>query len=385
MDNLEFSVPFNQDTETLREIVNLKSWGGNRIREIYLSGPQEYSGSGRVASRINLDQTIELVNQIHKENIRVNLCMNSTCEGSDWYLTEVVKSELEYLRQMHEEHGVEAVTIANPLYIKEVRKNLPDIEICASVLGGIDCVQQAVLYARAGANVITPDVNINRNLKLLKEIKDVANVELRLMVNEGCLYKCPYRKFHFNYISHRSIEQGTSRMDGVFFANCQQVTRKDHSQILKSCWIRPEDTRKYSEITNYFKIVGRARPKSFVIRSIKAYLKESWDGDLLDILSSSLNLFCLQEFAHLDNKSLEMYKFFETVTSCDKNCHQCSYCEELARKLIKLGVLTRARLEDMDLKGIADELESKGKLPYYYITYDNEIIPKSFVKSKEAT
>ncbi|MCJ7769349.1 MAG: U32 family peptidase, partial [Dehalococcoidales bacterium] len=314
MDNLEFSVPFNQDTETLREIVNLKSWGGNRIREIYLSGPQEYSGSGRVASRINLDQTIELINQIHKENIRVNLCMNSTCEGSDWYLTEVVKSKLEYLRQMHEEHGVEAVTIANPLYIKEVRKILPDIEICASVLSGIDCVQQAVLYARAGANVITPDVNINRNLKLLKEIKDVANVELRLMVNEGCMYKCPFRRFHFNYVSHRSIEQGTSKMDGVFFANCQQVIRKDHSQILKSCWIRPEDTRKYSEITNYFKIVGRARPKSFVIRSIKAYLKESWDGDLLDILSSSLNLFTLQEFAHLDNKSLEGYKFFETVT-----------------------------------------------------------------------
>ena len=140
---------------------------------------------------------------------------------------------------------------------------------------------------------------------------------------------------------------------------------------------------KYGEITNYFKIVGRARPRSFVIRSTKAYLKESWDGDLLDILSSSLNLFGLQEFAHLDNKSLEKYKFFETVTSCDKSCHQCSYCEELAQKLIKLGVLTRARLEDMDLKGLADELENKGKLPYYSNNYDSELPLKSFGKLKE--
>ena len=380
MDNLEFSIPFNQDPETLREIFKLAKTGSNRIREIYLSGPQEHSGSGRVSRKQDLSQTIELVNQIHKHNIRVNLCMNSTCEGSDWYAPDVVKAKLEYLRQMHEEHGVEAVTIANPLYIKEVRKNLPDMEICASVLGDIDCVQRAVLYNRAGANVITPDVNINRNLKLLKEIKEAANVELRLMVNEGCLYKCPYRRFHFNYVSHRSKEQGASRMDGVFFANCQQVTRKDHSQILKSCWIRPEDTRKYSGITNYFKIVGRARPKSFVIRSIKAYLKESWDGDLLDILSSSLNLFSLQEFAHLDNKSLGKYKFFEKVTSCDRNCSQCGYCEELAQKLIKLGVLTKARLEDMGRKDVADKLEREGKLPYYSSVYNSGLTPGSLGK-----
>ena len=377
METLEFSIPFNQDPETLGEIFELAETSSNRVKEIYLSGPQEHSGSGRVVREQSFSQTIELVNQIHKENIRVNLCMNSTCEGKDWYSPEVVKTKLEYLRQMHEEHGVEAVTLANPIYIKEVRKRFPDLEICASVLSEIDSVQRAVLYNRFGANVITPDVNINRNLKLLKEIKEATNAKLKLMVNEGCLYKCPFRRFHFNYISHRSKEQGTNRMDGVFFANCQQVTRRDHSQILKSCWIRPEDTRKYSEITNFFKIVGRARPKSFVIRSTKAYLKESWDGDLLDILSSSLNLFSLQEFAHLDNKSLDRYKFFKVVTSCDKNCSQCSYCKELAQKLIKLGVLTRARLEDMGLKGLADELENKGKLPYYSITYDSELTPKA--------
>jgi collagenase-like PrtC family protease len=78
----------------------------------------------------------------------------------------------------------------------------PDIEICASVLGDIDCVQRAVIYRKAGADVITPDVNINRDLKLLKQIKEATNAELKLMVNEGCLYKCPFRKFHFTCIPH---------------------------------------------------------------------------------------------------------------------------------------------------------------------------------------
>lgn len=362
MTNLEFSVPYNNYPETLKEIFKLKKIGKNNIREIYLSGPQVYSGSGRITNELSLAQLIETVAKIHKEGLRVNLIMNPTCEGTSWYHPDVVKDKIEYLRHVHKEQGVEAVTIANPLYIKEVRRHFPDIEICASVLGDIDCVQRAVIYSKAGANVITPDVNINRDLELLKEIKRATNAELKLMVNEGCLYKCPFRKFHFNYMSHKSKELGEIEGDG-FFANCSQVTLGDHSQILRSCWIRPEDTRKYGEITNFFKIVGRARPKSLIIRATKAYLEESWDGDLLDILCSSLNKFGLEYGAHLDNKSLGKYNFFEKVTSCEKDYNRNSYYEELAKKLIRFRVLTRGKLEDLGHKDVADELERTGKLP----------------------
>ncbi|MBA7673042.1 hypothetical protein ES703_81230 [subsurface metagenome] len=131
---------------------------------------------------------------------------------------------------------------------------------------------------------------------------------------------------------------------------------------MKSGWIRPEDTRKYSEITNFFKIVGRVKPKSMVVRTTKAYLEETWDGDLLDIVSSSLNMFGLRAFAYLDNKSLDKHKFFEKITSCDKNCGKCSYCEELAGKLIRLKVLTRIKMEEIGLKDDADTLEKLGKL-----------------------
>lgn len=362
MAGLEFSAPYNNDPETLEEIFKLKGLGKNRIKEIYLSGPQAYSGSGRITDELDLSQFIEIVDKIHKQGIRVNLILNSTCQGTNWYLPEVVSETMEYLRQVHEEHGVEAVTIANPLYIREVRRRLPDMEICASVLGDIDCVQRAVLYNRAGADVITPDVNINRDLELLKRIKEATDAELKLMVNEGCLYKCPFRKFHFNYISHKSKDLGKIEGD-AFFANCLNVTGGDHSQIFKSGWIRPEDTRKYSGISSFFKIVGRARPKSMVIRATKAYLQENWDGDLLDIVSSSLNRFGLEYGAHLDNKSLEKYNFFERLTSCDKDCNKCSYCEEVAKDLIRLRVLTRGKLEDVGLKDAADELERTGKLP----------------------
>ena len=345
MANFEFSAPYNEDLETLDEIFKLKELNGNIITEVYLSGPQEYSGSGRLMPKLAMDRFIEIVDKIHKEGLRVNLLMNTTCEGGDWYSSDIHKPKMEYLRLVHEEHGVEAVTLANPLFIREVRKRFPDIEICASVLSEVDCMQRAIIIREYGADVVTPDMNINRNLGLLRDIKEATGLRLKLMVNEGCLYKCPFRRYHFNYTSHKSKE--VSGECGIFFDNCVRVSAKDPSQVLKSCWIRPEDISKYGEITNYFKIVGRSLSKSNVIRCIKAYMQESWNGGLLDIMCDSFFVFNQKYGAYLDNKSLDEYGFFEKVTSCNKDCYRCNYCEELAKKLFMFRGFTQEGREDM--------------------------------------
>ena len=362
MSALEFSAPYNNDPETLEEIFRLKDHAGNRIREIYLSGPQEFAGSGRVTEALSLERFLETVDRIHREEIRVNLVLNTTCEGTQWYSAKQIEATLEYLRLAHREHGVEAITLANPFYIQIIKGRYPELEITASVLADIDCVQRAVIFRRAGADVITPDANINRNLGLLKRIKDATGAELKLMVNEGCLYKCPFRKFHFNYMSHKSKELGEIEGDG-FFAGCLHVTHGDLSQILKSGWIRPEDLGKYGDVSKYFKIVGRARPKTMVLRTLKAYLEEGWDGDLLDIVSSSLNRFTIEFGAHLDNKTLDQCGFFEKLTTCGYRCEECHWCDDLANDLIRLHVLTRGKLEDVGMKEAADDLERAGKLP----------------------
>ncbi len=351
MSRLEFSIPYNNDPQTLAEVFGRKELHGNRIREVYLSGPQEFSGSGRIAPELDFSGFSQVVEKIHKEGIRVNLLLNSICEGSDWYSSGVLKSTMDYLKRVHEEHGVEAVTIANPLYIREIKRRFPDLEICASVLGDIDCVQKAVIFAKAGADVITPDVNINRDLALLKRIKDATNREIKLMVNEGCLFRCAFRKFHFNYISHKSRKpDGMKAEDNVFSLNCIQLTKSDPSQILKSCWIRPEDVRKYEEIASYFKLVGRTSSKSMVIRSVDAYMNESWDGDLLELMAGNLYSVGMSHLMHVDNKSLDAIDFFRQVTSCNKECSECAYCSKLISRLIKRGIFTPAKIEDLGLR-----------------------------------
>jgi len=350
MPNLAFSVPYNDDLRVLAELFRLKRLGSNTIREVYLAGPQEYSGSGRITDEISLEKLTDLLKQIHAENIRANLVLNTTCEGVDWYSNQNISKKIDYLKELHLHHGLEAVTVANPIHIRTIHKALPDIEICASVLSDIDCLQRAEIFVRAGASVITPDVNINRDLVLLKLIKDKTGAEIKLMVNEGCLYKCPFRKFHFNYISHKSREPG--EIEQCFFYNCLPVIKQDHTQILKSGWIRPEDTAKYASIANYFKIVGRTCASAMVVRATRAYLEEKWAGDMLDLISGPMNLFAVGYGGYLSNPSLGQAEFFEKVTTCSANCAVCDYCSTLVGKLLQLRVLTQEKLADLGPAGL---------------------------------
>lgn len=357
MDSLEFSVPYNENPQSLDKIFSLKNHNGNKISEIYLSGPQEFSASGRVMDKLDMDNFLRTVKRIHDNGLKVNLVMNPTCEGDAWYSPVTFKKTMDYLRLLHKEYGVEAVTIANPIYISEVRRHFPEIEICASVLGDIDCLQRAVIYAELGADIITPDASINRNPGLLREIKKATGTRLRIMVNEGCLHKCPFRKFHFNHVSHQSKNSG---MELVFVPYCNRVISQDPSQILKSDWIRPEDIRKYADITNFFKVVGRDLPTSKTIRSIEAYMEESWDGDLMDIVASSLGTFALRQGIYLDNKKLGATDFFERVTTCGQNCYRCRYCENLAKELVKVAGYTKEKMADKNLAGRVEYLKDEG-------------------------
>jgi collagenase-like PrtC family protease len=349
MANFIFSVPCGDDLSTMDEMVKLAKVSKNRIKEVYLSGPQIYSGAGRLMKNIGMKDHVEVVDKIHEKGIAINLVLNSVCEGMEWYSPDNIAKLINYLETIHIEHGIEAVTIANPVFISIIRKRFPKLEICASVLSDIDCVQRALIFRNAGADIITPDASINRDLELLKKIKKATGTELKLMLNEGCLYKCPYRKFHFNAISHASKELPLKKELFIadFFNFCSKVIDDNSSQILKSPWIRPEDVKKYSDITTTFKIVGRDLPRDRAIRTIKAYLYEDYSGDLMDILCSSLLNYSLSRGVSVDNKVFDECMFFEKVTSCDRDCLQCKYCDDLAKIVIKSNNYTPHKLGDL--------------------------------------
>ncbi len=56
------------------------------------------------------------------------MTMNATCGGSSWYDREHVERLATFVRRMNEDHGVEAVTLANPFHIERIRAACPNIE-----------------------------------------------------------------------------------------------------------------------------------------------------------------------------------------------------------------------------------------------------------------
>ena len=82
MAQLEFSVPYNGDAATLRQLIALQRRNGNVIREIYLNAPQAITGSGRVGNVTTLDEFVGVVSIIREAGIRVDVTMNSTCVGT---------------------------------------------------------------------------------------------------------------------------------------------------------------------------------------------------------------------------------------------------------------------------------------------------------------
>ncbi len=334
MKPLKFSVSYNNDFKLLKKLVKIRNLNGNKVEEIYLPPPQEYMGSGRIVRRFSKKDLKKVLDFCRKSNLGVNLLLNSSCEGTEGYEPKNVRNLNGFIKEMHGKHGLKSLTIGDPFFIQKVKENVGRIKITVSVHSYIDSVQRAMFFEKMGADVLTLNRDINRDMKLLEEIKRAVNCGLRLLVNEGCLFKCPQKIFHDNWLSYSSrelmsIERVRTRgMKTDFFTRwCRGVYKSDLPQILKSPWIRPEDLRKYEKITDFFKITDGQYPTSLIIKIVKAYLNEFYNGNFTDLFPPR------QLSIKIRNEDLK--GFFEKVIACDKTCSKCHYCEKLAKRIIK--------------------------------------------------
>lgn len=332
MSGFKFSIPYNNRFETLRKLSENYGEGieDNEIEKIYLSPPTEVFGTGRHLNEISTEHIEKVIDFCHENGYKVSLAMNSTCEGVDFYRKTFASKVLNFLERMID-YGLDSIIVANPLYIQMIRKEFEDIQITASACASINSFEMASYYDELGADILTP-VDINRDLETLENIKKHTNLKLELMVNEGCLWHCPFRLVHRNLTSHLSQGEGEDSLDFPSTA-CVIERMKNPANYLKSEWIRPEDLTYYTEITDHFKIVGRTKSSEWINKVTGYYLNENFDGNLVKILASTLLKNLELTGPKIDNKELE--GFIERVLECEKNCFECDYCDKVARRVIE--------------------------------------------------
>ncbi|MDR0350924.1 MAG: hypothetical protein LBH64_05160, partial [Coriobacteriales bacterium] len=105
--------------------------------------------------------------------------------------------------------------------------------------------------------------------------------------------------------------------------------------------------------------------ESKVLRCVWAYLDESYEGNLFDLLCSNIGYYGIEYSAHIDNKTLGTTSFFERTSTCDRQCHSCAYCRELASQLLGYGWVSKENLEDLGEFELIDAVERqfRGRFP----------------------
>ncbi len=388
---MNFSVPTNWDFRLLDKIKNYP------IHDIYGVLDRTIVGGGRpslvlpVVSKRYVERYVE---RMHSQGIKFTYILNAPClnnlEYSKYFYRKLIK-HLEWVEKI----GTDYVNVSIPFLVEIIKNQFPRLKVKISTIAHVNSIQKAKMFEELGADEITLDFMINRNFSLLEKIRKSIKCKLRLVLNDICLHGCPFRYYHYNVLGHAS--QITNPLKGFYIdyclIKCTIIKFINPAEMLKSRWIRPEDLQEYEKIgIDSFKICGRKNKRTeWILNTIKAYSSRRYEGNLLDIidciesaigsnkhaqirepfLQSVRQIFSytsvrkaafylnmisripvrmykdifvffnmlntISSSIYIDNQNLRGFIDFFKKNNCLLSCEECGYCQEWAKRVIRLN------------------------------------------------
>ncbi len=330
-----FSVPADFKEKTILEYKNLNQSNENVvIRETYGQLTEGYMHmSGRAKSTIppidmkNLEKYVEFSN---KNGIEFNYTLNAACFGN-YEFSDVGILEIRRLLSDLHNIGIRNLTLTTPAIIELVKSIAPDMNIKASAICQINSVKKMNYYINSGVERFVVDPDITRNFTLLRNMVELGMDKMEIIINDKCMKDCAYKIFHYNQTAH----DNNKRAESYYFMNCGVQKCGNPQAFLNLNWIRPEDLHLYENMgIRYFKVEGREfMLHGNMMKLLKAYIDESFDGNLLDLL----HIFSPYDTAHqpyINNKALDGYVegFYNNKVICNQLCEECGYCSEFLKK-----------------------------------------------------
>ncbi len=309
-----------------------------QIAEVYFAYPGFASGRpGAGADRMEKTEQLEYeLAEIRKLGIGLDLLLNGNCYG-EWAVSERFEREIAALLERLESLGLrpQTVTAASPFAAATVRKYAPDIELRASVNMRIDSLS-AMEYLSDKFDSFHIRRDLQRDLPTVKKFYDwcaAHGKRLCMLINSGCLNRCPYQTFHDNLVAHdervRELRNAADFMPHLCWERYRD--RRNWADFLRGSWIRPEDLHQYEP---YFAVVKLAtRQHSHPRMVLGAYAAGHFDGNLADLTEPCFSEAFAPEI--LDNRRLDGV---ELPGACAADCTHCGRCEAiLERALIRVG------------------------------------------------
>ncbi|MGA2671031.1 MAG: U32 family peptidase [Dehalococcoidia bacterium] len=347
---MQLLVPTNWDPDLILPLSKLEAGV-----QLYGVLPTSMIGSGARGPddvRMVENQAEEYIEQAHSAGLKFDYILNApSMSNMEW--DENTHQELLMHLDWISSIGVDSVTVTIPYLIELIKRQFPNLKIRVSTIAHVNSVARAKLVESLGADSITLDINVNRDFTLLKAIRNAVSCELTILMNNLCLYQCPYEYYHHDGQGHAS--QSYNPLGGYYVDYCVLRCTLDRlcdiSQIIKCRWVRPEDIHVYEEIgMDMFKISGRSMPSERIVHAATAYSSRHYEGNLYDILNiiTPKNGFInsalpgvqnngngsLPKF-YIDNQALEGFMDFFRKQNCPSGCGQCNYCQRIADKVIQ--------------------------------------------------
>ena len=347
---MKLLVPTNWDPDLILPLGKLEA-----DVQIYGVLPTSMIGSGGTGPdnvRMMANQVEEYIEQAHSAGLKFDYLLNAPSMGNMEWDEKTHRQLLIHLNWIAS-IGADSVTVTIPYLVELIKRQFPQLQVRVSTIAHVNSVARAKLFESLGADSITLDININRSFGALKAIRNTVGCELTVLMNNLCLYQCPYEYYHHDGLGHASQNYNPLRGSYVDYCvlRCTLDRLRDVSQVVKCRWVRPEDIHIYEDIgIDMFKISSRAMPTEKILRAAKAYSSRHYQGNLYDILnvvgpkagfaSSALsgeqgNDIGSPPGCYIDNQALEGFMRFFKKQDCSSGCDHCGYCQRIADKAIQ--------------------------------------------------
>jgi collagenase-like PrtC family protease len=236
---------------------------------------------------------------------------------------------------------VDSVTVSLPYLIELIKQQFQRLKVQVSVICHVNNINLINFYESLGADVIVLDYMINRDFHLIRHIRDNTNCELEILANESCLFQCPFRSFHFNFMGHESQVMFHRNIESNYYLlKCSRIKLLNPKEFMMARWIRPEDIHEYERLgINRLKLSGRCASTSWLANVLKAYSQRKYEGDLINLLTGMRIIQARSNSNHsimIDNSNLDGFLEYFKKGFCTSNCRTCEYCTQWAEKAVKV-------------------------------------------------
>jgi collagenase-like PrtC family protease len=396
------------------DIAFLDAVKGTSVDALFGKLPYDIVGGARPGFVLpQVDRTVieQYIHACHERGLEFSYLLNAPCLGNLQYSKKGYGQLIELLDWI-DQSGADAVTIGMPYLINLVRERFPRLKVKVSTTARVNTVRKALQYEDMGVEEIIIDEHINREFKTLEAIKKAVRCNLELILNNICLWQCPYNYEHVNHDGHSSRE-GEDDYCYLQYPGYLCLYRKltDPVELLKSPWIRPEDVSSYENLGyDSFKITERFKRTPVLLEHVRAYENRRYDGNLLDLftlprkgaftpihleyfikpehvnimkVSELGDVFDLEvrELIQIDNNKLNGFLEHFKKKDCNQtSCAQCRYCDRVFDKVAKVNIRGTKKAAQK-VKDFSDQLVSGEifEIPKSHIIFRIPII-KSLLK-----